>query len=96
MRTAEHAPRDPFRVLERRHGLAEIVRMRALYAQALVKAQGADLDESEALNDLREAMTTLEDLARISRRVLGSAHPLVVDIESDLPVARAKLHEASA
>ena len=25
MRTAEHAPRDPFRVLERRHGLAEVV-----------------------------------------------------------------------
>ena len=25
MRAAEHAPRDPFRVLERRHGLAEIV-----------------------------------------------------------------------
>ena len=25
MRTPEHAPRDPFRVLERRHGLAEIV-----------------------------------------------------------------------
>ena len=25
MRAAEHAPRDPSRVLERRHGLAEIV-----------------------------------------------------------------------
>ena len=25
MRVAEHAPRGPFRVLERRHGLAEIV-----------------------------------------------------------------------
>ena len=25
MRPAEHAPRDPFRLLERRHGLAEIV-----------------------------------------------------------------------
>ena len=25
MCAAEHAPRDPFRVLERRHGLAEIV-----------------------------------------------------------------------
>ena len=25
MRAAEHAPRDPFRVLERRHGFAEIV-----------------------------------------------------------------------
>ena len=25
VRAAEHAPRDPFRVLERRHGLADIV-----------------------------------------------------------------------
>ena len=25
VRAAEHAPRDPFRLLERRHGLAEIV-----------------------------------------------------------------------
>ena len=25
MRATKHAPRDPFRVLERRHGLAEIV-----------------------------------------------------------------------
>ena len=25
VRTAEHAPRGPFRLLERRHGLAEIV-----------------------------------------------------------------------
>ena len=25
MRATEHAPRDPFRLLERRHGLAEIV-----------------------------------------------------------------------
>ena len=25
MRAAKHAPRDPFRILERRHGLAEIV-----------------------------------------------------------------------
>ena len=25
MRATHHAPRDPFRVLERRHGLAEIV-----------------------------------------------------------------------
>ena len=29
VRTAEHAPRGPFRLLERRHGLAEIVERRA-------------------------------------------------------------------
>ena len=30
MRRAEHAPRDPFSVLERRHGLAEIVERRSV------------------------------------------------------------------
>ena len=30
VRAAEHAPRDPFRVLERRHGLAEIIERRAV------------------------------------------------------------------
>ena len=29
VRTAEHAPRGPFRVLERRYGLAEMVERRA-------------------------------------------------------------------
>ena len=33
MRAAEHAPRGPFRVLERRHGLAEIVEPRGSPAE---------------------------------------------------------------
>ena len=33
------------------------------------------------LNDLREAVTMLEDTARTARRVLGEAHPTVEGIE---------------
>ena len=42
------------------------------------------------------AVTTLEDIQPIARRVLGDAHPLVVDNERELRSARAKLryHEA--
>ena len=36
-------------------------------------------------------MTTLEDTARIARRVLGGAHPLVRVMEEDLRKARAAL-----
>ena len=36
-------------------------------------------------------MTTLEDVTRIARRVLGGAHPLTTAIELDLEVSRAKL-----
>ena len=44
---------------------------RKVYARALYGDPGATLDE------LREAVTTLEDTERIARRVLGGAHPLV-------------------
>ena len=55
-------------------------------AEALYKADSAPLD------DLREAVTTLEDAERISRRVMGGAHPMTVDIEDDLQDARAALN----
>jgi len=61
------------------------LRMRALYAVALRADPGATLD------DLREAVTTLEDAERITRRVLGGAHPLTSTIERDLQNARAAL-----
>jgi hypothetical protein len=48
------------------------------YAEVLYENDGATLD------DLREAVTTLEDTERIARRVLGSAHPLTTAIEFDL------------
>jgi hypothetical protein len=59
--------------------------MRTLYAQALYK------DASATLDDLREAVTTLEEIERIARRVLGGAHPLTTDFERDLQKARAAL-----
>jgi len=59
--------------------------MRWCYAQTLYKEGIATLD------DLREAATTLEDTLRIARRVLGGAHPITTEIESDLQDARAAL-----
>ena len=61
------------------------LKMRWVYAEALYKADGATLD------DLREAVTTLEDTARTARRVLGSSHPLTEAIEQELEHAREAL-----
>ena len=52
-------------------------------------------DASSTLNDLREAVTTLEETERTARRVFGGAHPLVVQIERGLQAARAALREAT-
>jgi len=182
MGAAEHAPRDPFRVLERRHGLAAIVErpeekilavqgnlagtyhqlgrveeanrmlrdvysgslklygeeheetlraannystslnklqrfkeakplfrktmpvarrvlgendyrtltMRGNYARALYKDPDATLD------DLHEAVTTLEDSERIARRVLGGSHPRTTGTERQLRYARVVLRARAA
>ena len=57
------------------------------YATALYKDAGATLD------DLREAVTTLEDTERTARRVFGGSHPTVAGIERSLRVAQAGLRE---
>ena len=59
--------------------------MRGLYAQSLYE------DTTATLDDLREAVTTLEDAGRIARRVMGGAHPLTEEIEDELRDARAAL-----
>ena len=59
--------------------------MRMVYAGAL------HLDPDATLDDLREALTTLEETERIARRVLGGAHPLTNAIETALQNARAAL-----
>ena len=59
--------------------------MRALYAEVLYNDAAATLD------DLREAVTTLEEIEPTARRVLGGAHPLTVSIGGALRDARAKL-----
>ena len=61
------------------------LRMRWAYAQALFNKPSATLD------DIRKAVTTLEDTERIARRVFGSAHPLTDDFENTLRHARAAL-----
>ena len=48
-------------------------------------------DTDATLDDLREAVTTIEDVERTARRVLGGAHPLTSAIEGDLRNARAAL-----
>ena len=59
--------------------------MRKNYARALYLDAGATLD------NLREAVTTLEEVEGIARRVLGGTHPLSVNIEDHLRCARAAL-----
>ena len=59
--------------------------MRWNFATALYKDPGATLD------DVREAVATLEDVERTSRRVLGGAHPRTVNIGRGLQNARAAL-----
>ena len=49
------------------------------------------IDSGATLDDLREAVTTLEEVARTARRVLGGTHPFLVNVESHLRYARATL-----
>ena len=48
-------------------------------------------DDGSTLDNLREAVTTLEETQRTARRVFGNSHPLVAGIESVLRKARAAL-----
>ena len=52
------------------------------YAEALYK------DKCATLDSLREAVTRLEETERISRRIFGGAHWMVVQIEGCLLDAR--------
>ena len=54
-----------------------------VYAGALYK------DDCATLDDLREAVTTLEETERTARRVLGGAHPLTTEIEGEVQECRA-------
>ena len=68
-------------------GEGDITTLRMMWtsARALYKDPAATLD------DLREAVTMLEETERIARRVLGGAHPLTSAIEDNLRDARAAL-----
>ena len=71
------------RVLGDDHRLT--LKMRWTYAQTLYEDDGTTLD------DLREAVTTLEDAGRIARRVFGGAHPNTEGIVGELQKAGAAL-----
>ena len=61
------------------------LRMRMNYGRALYE------DPCATLDDLRKAVTTLEEIEPIVRRVLGGAHPVSEAIETSLRNARAAL-----
>ena len=65
------------------------LRMRWIYANALYA------DDDATLDDLRKAVTTLEDAGRTARRVFGSTHPLTEGIEDELQKSRAALGGSS-
>ena len=48
-------------------------------------------DAGATLDDIREAVTTLEEIEKTARRVLGGAHPITTGIESALRKAQAAL-----
>ena len=62
--------------------------MQWAYARALYEDPAATLD------DLREAVETVEETERIARRVLGGSHPLTVDIGRNLQIAQELLRHA--
>ncbi|CAH0372027.1 unnamed protein product [Pelagomonas calceolata] len=61
------------------------LKMRWKYAEALCRDTAATLD------DVREAVTTLEDTERTARRVFGASHPTTTGHEESLRDARAAL-----
>ena len=66
------------------------LKMRCIYAQSLY------LDANATLDDLREAVMTLEERERTARRVFGIAHPVTTWIGGKLQDARAALHAREA
>ena len=66
--------------------------MQLNYARALCENDCATYVTPD---DLREAVTTLEEVERTARRVLGGAHPNTAGIEGDLRHARAALRAAN-
>ena len=65
------------------------LKMRWCYAVALYQ-------DPATLDDLHEAVTTLEETERIARRVFGGAHPTTVEMESALKNSREALRTREA
>ena len=71
------------RILGKSHDLT--LRIRWNHAKALYRDPAATLD------DVREAVTTMDDTERIARRVFGGAHPITKGIGFHLGESRAVL-----
>ena len=76
-------------VARRVHGESNdlTIRMRLHYARTLYE------DPTATLDDLREAVTALEEIERTMRRVFGGAHPVATAIGVHLGKSRATLRE---
>ena len=64
---------------------------KALVESCLLDAEALYLNDGATLDNLREAVSTLEDTERTARRVLGGANPITKRIERSLRDARAEL-----
>jgi len=62
----------------------DTLKMRSMHAAALYQV-------ADTLDDIREAVNTLEETVPTTRRLLGGAHPLARVMEEDLRKARAAL-----
>ena len=59
-------------------------------------ARALHLKTDATLDDLREAVKTLEDSERIARRVFGGEHPLTTGLTETLGESRAALRRGAS
>ena len=71
----------------------DTLRLRWVYARSLYEEVYEDPDAT--FDDLREAVSTLEEIEPTARRALGSAHPLAKTIGNNIRTARAALQAAT-
>ncbi len=57
---------------------------------------GSYMNDSATVDDLREAVTTLESVAISNKRILGASHPETQKVQNALATAREKLADARA
>ena len=74
----------------------QLLSLRALRRRRRFGAERRYKDSGATLDDLREAVATLEDAERIVRRVFGGSHPFLAQIEGHLQASRAVLRAREA
>ena len=90
MKTPSPRPHRAKFIFTPRQDLHAQIGMKKVYAEVLCCDVGATLDT------LREAVTTLEEIERTARQVLGGAHPTTEGIEATLRRARVILQAREA